>query len=353
MLCENVLFLYILKYFKIAVNIARFAIPIVLIFKLGLDIYGQILDPKSNEAKDKITRRIMACVIIFFVPTFVNILLGFMENIFGTSFNYSECIANTKNINYYVGKKEKEAALLAELENTDNLNKYKINMEKAREEIEYNLAHNFTSSGALVMGQKYLFLSDEELNGLCSVARAEQGRVEGAKFEASLMANLYELLPEDSKYYNNGLYNYVRNSGWFSDAKKHMAEKCPDKYMEAVRDVLVNGNRTIPLYVNEHDCFNCNDDQYCSDGKMGDICAIGTNGEKYTSLSVISTRSDKYYVPNETKIYTVYYDRGGEYNYWMFYGFVKIKDSDGNEKNVGDPFGYSVDAKKKFDEMNK
>jgi len=353
MLCENVLFLYILKYFNIGINIMRFLIPIVLIIKLVLDIYGQILDPKTNEAKEKITKRILACVIIFFIPTFVNILLGFMENIFGTSFNYSECNANVQNINYYIEKKDKEAALIAEKESEENLTKYAINMEKAREEIQYNLANNSTSSNALVMGQKYLFLSDNELMGLCGVARAEQGTIAGAKHEASLMANRYELLTEDSKYYNKGLYNYVRNSGWFHNAATHMEEGCKPEYLEAVRDVLVNGNRTLPLYVNEHDCFDCNyhEGGRCFDSrdKLGDICILETNGEKFTAMRQISSRSDKIYVPDVTKVYTIYYNRGGKYNYWIFYGFAK----DSNDKNIGDPFGYQVEVKEMYDAMNK
>ena len=66
------------------------------------------------------------------------------------------------------------------------------------------------------------------------------------------MANLFEL---QTKY--TTVYDYVRNSGWFGKAGNDMDYGyCTSTALAKVKDVLVNGNRTLPLWVNEHDCFS-------------------------------------------------------------------------------------------------
>lgn len=60
-------------------------------------------------------------------------------------------------------------------------------------------------------GEKYN-LSQEDLEWLANVALREQGSLEGAKMELSLMANLYE---KNKANYSN-VRDYVQNGGWFS-----------------------------------------------------------------------------------------------------------------------------------------
>ena len=106
---------------------------------------------------------------------------------------------------------------------------------------------------AIYKGTKYN-LTATQLKKLARLCDQEQGSVAGCAAEASLMANLYEL--QGKKKYNS-LYEYVRNGGWFYRAAYYMDNgSCTQKELDAVRDVLVNGNRTLPLYVDEHDCFS-------------------------------------------------------------------------------------------------
>ena len=72
-MCENVLFLRILSFFNIAMQFLRFVLPIILIIKLTLDIYKGIINPNDNSFKEKVGRRLIACVIIFLVPTIINV----------------------------------------------------------------------------------------------------------------------------------------------------------------------------------------------------------------------------------------------------------------------------------------
>ena len=123
-------------------------------------------------------------------------------------------------------------------------------------------------------GKKYK-LTETQLKKLARLCVQEQGSVMGVKAEASLMANLLETSDSRKNKYGTdgaGLVNWVRNGGWFYRAAHFMDNgTAGSKYIEAVRDVLVNGNRTLPQYVDEHDCFS--DIKSISTGEIRDRSA--------------------------------------------------------------------------------
>lgn len=143
-------------------------------------------------------------------------------------------------------------------------------------------------------------LSDDDLKHLAYVAYREQGSVEGAKIELSLMANLYE--KNKNKYSN--VRDYVDNSGWFASGSRTGYEYPGDSYYDAAKEVLNDGNRYVPTNVVEHDC-------------LSDITNV-ENGD-------INDRSS--FVPGKTILSNRY---GAKY---VFVGFAP---------NGGDPFGYLV-----------
>ena len=99
-------------------------------------------------------------------------------------------------------------------------------------------------------GKKYA-LSATELKHIANLCQQEQGSTKGAAAEASLMANRYE-----ASNSSKSLYSYIRTSGWWSKAASHMDNGSSSQaVVNAVQDVLVNGNRTLPKNVDEHDCF--------------------------------------------------------------------------------------------------
>ena len=155
------------------------------------------------------------------------------------------------------------------------------------------------TSEPLGTGTKYN-LSQNDLNFLAYVAYREQGSIEGAKIELSLMANLYE--KNRSKY--SSVVDYVANSGWFGTGSTSSYYYPGDSYVAAAKEVLVEGNRYLASNIVEHDCIS-------------DISSISTGSR--------SNRSN--YIPGETVIYNVY---GAKY---VFIGFAP---------NGGDPFGYLV-----------
>lgn len=122
------------------------------------------------------------------------------------------------------------------------------------------------------------------------------------------MANLFEI---KGSYYGtgaNGLYNYVRNDGWFANSETYMdnPQNMPE-YIEVVRAVLVNGKRTLPGYIDEHDWIY-------------DIVSASNNG------SNINIEDESLYKQHITQIYTKY---GATYTFYSF----PAPDSD--------PFGYT------------
>ena len=154
-------------------------------------------------------------------------------------------------------------------------------------------------------------LSESQLVKIARLCVQEQGNIDGCKAEASLMANLLETSPSRMKKYGtgaDGLYNWVRNGGWFSRAAYWMDYgSASAKAISAVQDVLVNGNRTLPQYVDEHDCI------------IPDIMSISTGNK--------SNKAD--YIKGKTIIKNRY---GSTYTFYCF------------PAPGCDPFGYTAEA---------
>lgn len=170
-----------------------------------------------------------------------------------------------------------------------------------------NANSNSTSASCNNPFEKY-DLTEDQLNQIASLAYHEQGTAKGAAAEASLMANLFEI--KGSKYGKGaqGLYNYIRTSGWFAHSVDYMDSKDASKeIVEAVKSVLVNGKRTLPGYIDEHDTIT-------------DIKWVKNDGKE------ISVSDKNSYKKNESKIMNVY---GSKYT---FYTFPDIN---------SDPFGYT------------
>ena len=166
---------------------------------------------------------------------------------------------------------------------------------------------------------KYV-LTDEQLILLTSRAMAEQGTPKGAAAEASLMANLFEL--QGSKYGvgGEGLYNYVVYGGWFGSSERVLATNkalATEEAIKAVKSVLVEGKRTLPKYIDEHDCINCT--------KNGDISSITLDGKNVSKLDKLN------YVQHKTIINNIY---GATYTFYSF------------PTESSDPFGYKSKTNK-------
>lgn len=166
------------------------------------------------------------------------------------------------------------------------------------------------------MAYKKYKLSESQLTQIARLCVQEQGCIAGVRAEASLMANQLETSLHRQKQYGtdgNGLYSWVRNGKWFYESKYYMDHGSASKaQIEAVREVLCEGKRTLPQYVDEHDAIR-------------DIEYIKLHGEKVS-------KTDK---SNYRKGETIIKNKMGDSNFYTFYCFPA---------EGCDPFGYTQES---------
>lgn len=322
--CLNIL--SVLYFLKEVLKIAYFVIPIGLIVMLSIDFVKGVINSVDGTSKvfSFVMHRIIYAMTIFIIPTMVFAIF----DILGLASK------DSKKCWTYAGE-----VSIREVKDVMETNKEELKKEidRARDEIASGLnvkdkkslrtivaasenTNDDSESTGNVIGKKYHF-TKSELKSLAYVAQCEQGSPKGAAAEATLMANRFEL--HGKKY--KSLISYVRNSGWFAKSKTRIDNpgRVNKKVLKAVKDVLVNGNRTLPLYIDEHDYF-------------GDISSIKTGSKTYTSSSDIKRRSN--YKKNKTKVKN---KMGGNYTFYCF------------PTKTSDPFGYTAGGKSKYDKANK
>lgn len=162
-------------------------------------------------------------------------------------------------------------------------------------------------------------LTEKQIKGLANIVAHEQGTLAGMCAEASLMANLTDIKGDDRATVSNLIS--MATGGWFAYGQKRYDQGTTnEKAIRAVKAVLVNGKRTIPRYVQEHDCIS-------------DIVKV-TNAAK-----PFNKKDRTQYKQHKTVISNKY---GGEYIFYDFPG--------GADTGV-DPFGYtSENMRKKWGE---
>ena len=162
-------------------------------------------------------------------------------------------------------------------------------------------------------------LTDQQIKGLAHIVEGEQPGIEGHYAEASIMANLTDISGNDKATTDNliarvigGTYNGKKINGWFAHGASRFKNpgNPASTAIQAVKDVIVGGKRTLPRYVDEHDCFS-------------DITSASNNGKSFSK----SNRSE--YKQFVTKIKNRYGSSG------TFYTFPNSK---------SDPFFYTNES---------
>ena len=161
-------------------------------------------------------------------------------------------------------------------------------------------------------------LNENQLKGVANILQHEQSGIRGRYAEASLMANLLDA-KDESRANASALEDYLTKppgKNWFAygrdryNAGKAGNVKIEDTALKAAIDIFNNGKRTMPRYINEHDCFS-------------DI--VSTN-------PAIDKKDRSAYVPNVTKVLNKYAAKSANPVPWTFYSFPDDK---------ADPFGYT------------
>lgn len=168
------------------------------------------------------------------------------------------------------------------------------------------------------MAFKKYTISENELIKIARLCKQEQGSLEGSKAEASLAANLLETHSNYANKYGSDIYSFMRNSGWFYKAAYFMDNgSAPKTYVDAIKDVLVNGNRTLPLGVDEHDC-------------LSDIRSVSNNGVQFDKKDRSQYQKGVTWIVNTL---------GSQYTFYCF------------PSSGSDPFGYTKNNEKYMGEV--
>ncbi len=317
-LCTDYHFLEGLLIVKYFIRIALIVVPIILIVLASIDSIKALISGNNAAIKDifvKMGKRICCVAIILMIPDVLFILFNSFSSFSTVANNIAICYQNAETTMV----SDLKRARLNELEELNQEDTEEYIVEFSKDKFVNDPSESVTSSSTSLSASntsatnsgnftKYS-LSDAQLRGIAYQCYKEQGTAKGAAAEASLMANRFELYNQ-GKYGEgaDGLFNYVKSSGWFAGSQSNLSNTSYDdaQIIAAVRAVLVEGKRTLPGYVDEHDCFS-------------DISSATNNG---TSINV-SDRSA--YQANVTKLYNVYDSS------YTFYSFPDTN---------SDPFGY-------------
>ena len=64
---------------KLCLNIIRFVVPMGLIFMTVLDVSKNVINPEEKSSMKKIGNRVIAAIIVFLIPTIVNLVIGLVD----------------------------------------------------------------------------------------------------------------------------------------------------------------------------------------------------------------------------------------------------------------------------------
>lgn len=98
-LCDTVSFLRIMYFIKLFLNIIRFVVPIIVICMIILDLVRNVINPNDKEGMKKIINRVVAAIVVFLVPTFINLVVHLISYIevasdSDTDYKASRCYTN-------------------------------------------------------------------------------------------------------------------------------------------------------------------------------------------------------------------------------------------------------------------
>ena len=94
--CDTLLEVRIVYLMKTIINFIRFVVPIILIFKISVDVYKTVLSGEydKNDAIKKSGDRIIASILIFLIPTIVNVFISFLGKIDNNAVEYNNTFSN-------------------------------------------------------------------------------------------------------------------------------------------------------------------------------------------------------------------------------------------------------------------
>lgn len=153
--CQEPGVVRILYLIKVMLNIIRFVLPIGLIFMVSLDLYKNLLNSVSDAKETVIKKsgnRIIACIIVFCIPTLINLLLAFISKLGFNANNPSFAICYTEANSELIKVLEEQKKLKLE-EEAEKIRKENALLKaqyeaKIKKQIEENKKNNNQNSNS-------------------------------------------------------------------------------------------------------------------------------------------------------------------------------------------------------------
>lgn len=98
--CNDYSLLRILNITRNIVELLQTFVPIILIVMLTINLTQLLVNPEMKNGKKKITNKVIAALVVFFVPTIVELLLGLIPD----SFELASCWSSAKVIQEVEGE---------------------------------------------------------------------------------------------------------------------------------------------------------------------------------------------------------------------------------------------------------
>ena len=61
------------------IDIIRWVVPIGLVIMTSLDVVKKVINPDDKEGQKKIMHRVIAAIVVFFIPLFMRLILGLVD----------------------------------------------------------------------------------------------------------------------------------------------------------------------------------------------------------------------------------------------------------------------------------
>jgi len=115
--CSDFALAKVLSVLNGILGVIHIVVPIILMIALSIKLFQMVMNPDEKKEKKKIFNMAIAAVIVFFLPTFVNIVLAMLPN----NYDFSACmkaakdldsIAKSNNVIYKTLNKEKKKSLI-------------------------------------------------------------------------------------------------------------------------------------------------------------------------------------------------------------------------------------------------
>lgn len=113
--------LKVMRLVKLAITIIKIVVPIMLILSCMIDLIKNVISPDDlGQTGNVVTKKAMAAVIVFLIPTFVGIIF----NLLGSSVEYKKCIDMVETTNVDELYEKNMAAYMNNLKNDSTFDNY-------------------------------------------------------------------------------------------------------------------------------------------------------------------------------------------------------------------------------------